>query len=156
MYKNGLCTFGIFCFHQQRVCIFKTTADLLQPPNPHGLFPLRRMTRLSFKYCQGFSGSGSSVLSLSLPLDIYSRLLFIFRHLWWRCQWFYCTWVRHLLFIAFFSSSKGPREHWDEWECTHLIKTSASTVKNRWMRREKEFFFMQNSWNYTFGRFSEH
>lgn len=111
----------------------------------HGLFPLKRMTRLSFKYCQGFSGSGSSVLSPSLPLDIHSRLLFIFRHLWWRCQWFYCTWFRHLLFIALFSSSKGPREHWDEWEFTHLIKTSASTVKNRWIRREKEcegiFFF---------------
>ncbi len=32
----------------------------------------------------------------------------------------------------------GPREHWDEWEFTHLIKTSVSTVKNRRIRRRKE------------------
>lgn len=32
----------------------------------------------------------------------------------------------------------GPREHWDEREFTHLIKTSVSTVKNRGIRRRKE------------------
>lgn len=86
-YKNGLCTFGIFAFHQPRICIFKQTAGLLQPPNPHGLLLLKRMTRSSpveaLSRVTQCCYPPHSLLIFPVASYSYSGAG---RHLWWRCQ----------------------------------------------------------------------
>lgn len=104
VYKYGLCTFRISCFHQQRICIFKQTAGLLQPPNPHALLLLKGwQDRLVPQYCQGFFGVNGAIFILFLPLDLHCCLLFILRQLGTLLPviLLYLKWFRHFHALPF-------------------------------------------------------